>query len=170
MHLVGVLTNIDRLNDSASLAHSLEQARTFLLEACRSSEHVRLAGLVPLNAREAADERCKAEGAAGGEMDHLLRLLREVMECDSGKLDYRRKTADAYARIVRLAQERISEHMEAYRAGLPGSGFLDMLDAPARWCRRQAGNLTPGIGKRQTRSPACATLSPCASWMPSTAR
>ena len=132
VHLVGVLTNIDRLNDSASLAHSLEQARTFLLEACRSSEHVRLAGLVPLNAREAADERCKAEGAAGGEMDHLLRLLREVMECDSGKLDYRRKTADAYARIVRLAQERISDHMEAYRAGLPGSGFLDMLDAHAR--------------------------------------
>lgn len=132
VHLVGVLANIDRLNDSASLGHSLEQARTFLLEACRSSEHVRLAGLVALNAREAADERCKAEGAQGGEMDRLLRLLREVMERDSGKLDYRRKTAEAYARIVSLAQERIADHMEAYRASLPGNDFLIMIDAHAR--------------------------------------
>lgn len=133
VRLVGVLTNIDKLNDAASLDRSREQARTFLREACRSSEHVRLAGLAAINAREAVKERCGEEGGAdSGEMAPLLQLLRDVMERDSGKLDYRRKTAAAWARLVRVTQERIADHMEAYRASLPGTDFLAMLDAHAR--------------------------------------
>lgn len=133
VRLVGVLTNIDKLNDAASLDRSREQARTFLLEACRSSEHVRLAGLAAINAREAVRERCGEEGGAdSGEMDQLLRLLRDVMEVDSGKREYRRKTADTWARLMRITQERIADHMAAYRASLPGTDFLAMLDAHAR--------------------------------------
>lgn len=134
VRIIGVLTNIDKLNDAASLDRSREQARSFLLEACRSSEHVRLAGLTAINAREAVNERCAGEegGADSGEMGQLLRLLRDVMELDSGKLDYRRKTADTWARLVRVTQDRIADHMKAYRASLPGTDFLDMLDAHAR--------------------------------------
>lgn len=49
--IIGVLTNIDRLNSAASLEAAREQARTVLREACRSSGHVELAGVVALNTR-----------------------------------------------------------------------------------------------------------------------
>ena len=57
--IIGVLTNIDRLNSAASLEAAREQARTVLREACRSSGHVELAGVVALNTRQAVEERCR---------------------------------------------------------------------------------------------------------------
>lgn len=56
--IVGVLTNIDKLNNADSLETAREQARTVLLEACRNSKHIRLAGVVAINARQAVIERC----------------------------------------------------------------------------------------------------------------
>ncbi len=151
VRIIGVLTSIDKLNDAGSLEQAREQARIVLLEACRGSEHVHLAGLVALNARKAMDERCGDEGSlleamhlnwdtseknpAGeqsDELEPLLHLLREVMELDSGKTEYRRKIAETYSRIVRVTREHIRHYMEAYRASLPGTELLAMLDAHAR--------------------------------------
>ena len=158
VRLVGALTNIDKLNDAASLEHAREQARSVLLEACRGSEQVRLSGLVAINARKAMEERCGEGGTAAGlfdrtgsafssafkgksgetgggkpsaDVDQLLHILREVMDLDSGKVAYRRKTGEAYTRIVRVTRERIRHHTEAYRASLPGTELLGMLDAHA---------------------------------------
>ena len=96
--IIGVLTNIDRLNSAASLEAAREQARTVLREACRSSGHVELAGVVALNTRQAVEERCRGGSAFSetlskvsrsvsgcGELEQLLALLREIMDRDAGK-------------------------------------------------------------------------------------
>lgn len=113
--IIGVLTNIDRLNSAASLEAAREQARTVLREACRSSGHVELAGVVALNTRQAVEERCRGGSAFSetlskvsrsvsgcGELEQLLALLREIMDRDAGKEAYRHKIAEAYSRIGRL--------------------------------------------------------------------
>lgn len=135
--VVGVLTNIDKLNDSGSLEAARDQARTVLLEACRSSECVELASVVALNARKAVEERCRSHRmprtltSDPTETDRLLDLLRNVMDRDRGKAAYRRKVAEACLRVTASTRERIQRHMDAYRASLPGEDLLAMLDAHA---------------------------------------
>ena len=143
--IIGVLTNIDRLNDAASLEQAREQARTVLREACRSSGQVELAGIVALNTRQAVEERCRSRDAlsetlsrvsrsvaGSGELEQLLALLREVMDRDAGKAAYRAKISEAYARIAESARERLREHVQEYRDSLPDPQLLAMLDSHAR--------------------------------------
>lgn len=151
--IIGVLTNIDKLNAASSLEAAREQARAVLLEACRCSGSVRLAGIVAINARQAVEERCgqpashsltgtlagtvgklvptSGSGAECSEMEQLLLLLREIMEQDAGKKAYRRKVAEAGTRIAAFIEERIQVHAEACRAALPSPELLAMLDAHA---------------------------------------
>lgn len=140
--IIGVLTNIDRLNSAASLELAREQARTVLREACRSSGQVELAGVVALNTRQAVEERCrnktaladtlKVSRSVSGELEQLLSLLREVMDRDTGKEAYRRKIAEAYSRIADSARERLRRHVQEYRDSLPSPELLGMLDAHAK--------------------------------------
>lgn len=140
--IIGVLTNIDRLNSAASLELAREQARTVLREACRSSGQVELAGVVALNTRQAVEERCrnktaladtlKVSKSVSGELEQLLSLLREVMDRDTGKEAYRRKIAEAYSRIADSARERLRRHVQEYRDSLPSPELLGMLDAHAK--------------------------------------
>ncbi len=140
--IIGVLTNIDRLNSAASLELASEQARTVLREACRSSGQVELAGVVALNTRQAVEERCrnktaladtlKVSRSVSGELEQLLSLLREVMDRDTGKEAYRRKIAEAYSRIADSARERLRRHVQEYRDSLPSPELLGMLDAHAK--------------------------------------
>lgn len=140
-----MLTNIDRLNSAASLEAAREQARTVLREACRSSGHVELAGIVALNTRQAVEERCREGSALSetlskvsrsvsgcGELEQLLALLREIMDRDAGKEAYRRKIAEAYSRIADSARERLRQHVQEYRESLPNPELLGMLDAHAK--------------------------------------
>lgn len=151
--IIGVLTNIDKLNAAASLEAAREQARAVLLEACRLSGSVRLAGIVAINARQAVEERCgqpvshsitgtladtvgklvptPGSGAEHNEMEQLLLLLREIMEQDAGKQAYRRKVAEAGTRIAAFIEERIQVHAETCRASLPSPELLAMLDIHA---------------------------------------
>lgn len=109
-----------------------EQARTVLREACRSSGHVELAGVVALNTRQAVEERCRGGSAFSetlskvsrsvsgcGELEQLLALLREIMDRDAGKEAYRHKIAEAYSRIADSARERLRQHVQEYRESLP---------------------------------------------------
>lgn len=140
--IIGVLTNIDRLNSTASLELAREQARTVLREACRSSGQVELAGVVALNTRQAVEERCrnktaladtlKVSKSVSGELEQLLSILREVMDRDTGKEAYRRKIAEAYSRIADSARERLRRHVQEYRDSLPSPELLGMLDAHAK--------------------------------------
>lgn len=143
--IIGVLSNIDRLNDAASLEQAREQARSVLREACRSSGHVKVAGVVALNTRQAVLERCRDRAllsetlskvsksvSSCGELDQLLDLLREIMDRDAGKEAYRLKIGEAYARIAASARERLRRHVEEYRESLPDPQLLSMLDAHAR--------------------------------------
>lgn len=140
--IIGVLTNIDRLNSAASLELAREQARTVLREACRSSGQVELAGVVALNTRQAVEERCrnktaladtlKVSRSVSGELEQLLSILREVMDRDTGKEAYRRKIAEAYSRIADSARERLRRHVQEYRDSLPSPELLGMLDAHAK--------------------------------------
>ena len=140
--IIGVLTNIDRLNSAASLELAREQARTVLREACRSSGQVELAGVVALNTRQAVEERCrnktaladtlKVSKSVSGELEQLLSILREVMDRDTGKEAYRRKIAEAYSRIADSARERLRRHVQEYRDSLPSPELLGMLDAHAK--------------------------------------
>ena len=140
--IIGVLTNIDRLNSAASLELAREQARTVLREACRSSGQVELAGVVALNTRQAVEERCrnktaladtlKVSKSVSGELEQLLSILREVMDRDTGKEAYRRKIAEAYTRIADSARERLRRHVQEYRDSLPSPELLGMLDAHAK--------------------------------------
>ena len=140
--IIGVLTNIDRLNSAASLELAREQARTVLREACRSSGQVELAGVVALNTRQAVEERCRNKTAltdplqvsrsVSGELEQLLSILREVMDRDTGKEAYRRKIAEAYTRIADSARERLRRHVQEYRDSLPSPELLGMLDAHAK--------------------------------------
>ena len=143
--IIGVLTNIDRLNSAASLEAAREQARTVLREACRSSGHVELAGVVSLNTRQAVEERCRggstfsetlskvSRSVSGcGELEQLLALLREIMDRDAGKEAYRHKIAEAYSRIADSARERLRQHVQEYRESLPNPELLGMLDAHAK--------------------------------------
>ena len=147
--IIGVLTNIDRLNDAASLELAREQARTVLREACRSSGHVELAGIVALNTRQAVEERCRGKDplsgaisetlsrvsrsvSGSGELEQLLTILREIMDKDAGKSAYRAKIGEAYARIAESARERLREHVREYRESLPAPELLSMLDAHAK--------------------------------------
>lgn len=143
--IIGVLTNIDRLNSAASLEAAREQARTVLREACRSSGHVELAGVVALNTRQAVEERCRGGSAFSetlskvsrsvsgcGELEQLLALLREIMDRDAGKEAYRHKIAEAYSRIADSARERLRQHVQEYRESLPNPELLGMLDAHAK--------------------------------------
>lgn len=140
--IIGVLTNIDRLNSAASLELAREQARTVLREACRSSGQVELAGVVALNTRQAVEERCrnktaltdtlKVSRSVSGELEQLLSILREVMDRDTGKEAYRRKIAEAYTRIADSARERLRRHVQEYRDSLPSPELLGMLDAHAK--------------------------------------
>lgn len=122
-----------------------EQARTVLREACRSSGHVELAGVVALNTRQAVEERCRGGSAFSetlskvsrsvsgcGELEQLLALLREIMDRDAGKEAYRHKIAEAYSRIADSARERLRQHVQEYRESLPNPELLGMLDAHAK--------------------------------------
>ena len=144
VNILGVLTGIDRLNDASSLELAREQARTVLLEACRSSAHVRLAGVVALNTRHAVEERCydgnrlsetlskvSRSLSGSGELEQFLSILAEIMEKDVGKEQYRRKIGEACTRIAASAQDRIRQHMEDYRQSLPSPQLLSMLDGHA---------------------------------------
>ncbi len=143
--IIGVLTNIDRLNDAASLEQAREQARTVLREACRSSGHVELAGIVALNTRQAVEERCHGRDAisetlskvsrgfsGSGELEQLLAILREIMDRDAGKSAYRAKISEAYSRIAESARDRLRQHVQEYRESLPQPELLGMLDAHAK--------------------------------------
>lgn len=135
--VIGVLTNTDRLNDARSLEAAREQARTVLQEACRSSEHVELVGIVAVNARRFMEERChdyrlhRRLTSEQTETERLLELLRNVMERDRGKTAYRHKVAEACQRVASSTREHIQRYMDAYRASLPGEELLTMLDAHA---------------------------------------
>ena len=127
--IIGVLTNIDRLNSAASLEAAREQARTVLREACRSSGHVELAGVVALNTRQAVEERCRGGSAFSetlskvsrsvsgcGELEQLLALLREIMDRDAGKEAYRHKIAEAYSRIAASALSSLEQARQVVNA------------------------------------------------------
>lgn len=138
--LIGALTSIDKLNDTASLEQSLEQARTVLLEACRESQYMRLVGLIAVNARKAMEERCEKKSEekkthykpeddpTKQEITPLLQLLRQVLDTDSGKAQYRNKVSENYERLVHLTGERVHYYMETCRASLPGQNLLEMLE------------------------------------------
>ena len=134
--IIGVLTNIDRLNSAASLELAREQARTVLREACRSSGQVELAGVVALNTRQAVEERCrnktaladtlKVSRSVSGELEQLLSILREVMDRDTGKeallLKSRKPTPGS-----RTRRGNGSRHVQEYRDSLPSPELLGML-------------------------------------------
>ncbi|MFQ8734786.1 MAG: dynamin family protein [Bilophila wadsworthia] len=108
--IIGVLTNIDRLNSAASLEAAREQART-VPRTCRSPAmwNSPVSGSIPGRpSRNAAGEVPPSEtlskvsrSVSGcGELEQLLALLREIMDRDAGKEAYRHKIAEAYSRIA----------------------------------------------------------------------
>ena len=124
--IIGVLTNIDRLNDAGSLAAAQEQARAVLQEACRTSAQVRLAGVIAINARKAANT-----DTASPELAQLLQLIRDAMAQDRGKTAYRSKVGEGCLRIVAQAQESLRRHIHVCHADLPDAALLSMLNSCA---------------------------------------
>ncbi len=135
--LIGILTNIDKLNNAESIETAGKQARAVLQEACRSSECIKLLGVVSIDAHKAVEERCRSHKITpkktpeATEAGPLLALLRNAMETDRSKELYRRKVMEACLREAVLARERIQYHMDAYRESLPGEHLLALLDTHA---------------------------------------
>ena len=132
--LVGVLTNIDKLNSVSSLERAREQARAVLLEACRAAPLVKVGGIVALNARAAMEEACTAEtgrSASSGEFATLLTLLHDALTTDVTKEAYRAKIRGQFTELVRLTRERLGVYGSHYRASLPAPELLGMLEKHA---------------------------------------
>ena len=135
--IIGILTNTDRLNYARSLEAAREQAKNVLQEACRTSSHVELAGIVAINARRFMEERCREHRLHHrltpdpAETDLFLEMLRDVMDRDRGKTAYRHKVTEACLRVTSSTREHIQRYMDAYRASLPGEDLLAMLDVHA---------------------------------------
>ncbi len=131
--IIGVLTGADRLNDEASRRLAAERALTFLREACRGAEELRVLGLVDINAREAMRER--VEGRPGKDvrrsLDALSALLREAAERDTHKDAYRARVAARIADLETQARERAALAFGRYRASLPPAPFLELLERHA---------------------------------------
>lgn len=128
--VIGVLTNPDRLESVSGLERAREQARTVLEEACRLSPHVQPIGVTAINARQAMERRCKGEPVPG-EFDRLLTLLDEAAQTDAGKVAYRLKVAENYARLSSQIRKRLQSDAESRLAALPGPEVLAMLEAHA---------------------------------------
>lgn len=130
VRIIGVLTNIDKLNDETSLHTAKEQAKSVLLEGCRGSEYVQLAGIVGVNTRKAMQIRCTSPKEKS-DLDELLNILQKVINLDILKENYRNKVAENYLRLVGVTQEHIKQYMQVYRDSLPDQTFLNMLECHA---------------------------------------
>lgn len=140
--VVGVLTHADLLRDADSASMAREQARAVLREACRVSRHVRLGGVVLVNARQAALERCgqavleqtssrPAPSGRCGEFATLFTLLREALDVDADKSGHRGKVAENFHLLTRTARTGLRRHMEESLSRMPGPELLAMLEAHA---------------------------------------
>lgn len=169
--LIGVLTHTDELEEAGSTEWAREQARAVLHEACRASQHVRLSGVVLVNAKEAAKERCRPEGTLRapsgrcGEFATLFTLLREALDLDADKSRHRGKVAENYHTLALSARRGLRRHMEDSLSRMPGPELLAMLEAHAAQLHEATR-----LSMEQARQVVRATLDDLDAWERATER
>lgn len=143
--VIGVLTGADHLHEVESAVQARETARAMLQEACRASAHVRLGGVLLVNARQAMSERCAVQNTNSassananlapsekcGEFATLFTLLREAIDLDAEKLHYRGKIQENFVALSSTAHKGLRRHMEDSLSRMPGPELLAMLEAHA---------------------------------------
>ncbi len=127
--IIGVLTNIDKLYSAASLEKARAQALAVLLEASRTVPHIKISGVVAINAQKTMFEQCdKEKRLPHGEFCTLLNLLQGALTADSAKTAYRNKVQERYNFLVARTRERLTGYAAAYRTSLPDPNLLQMLE------------------------------------------
>ena len=129
--LIGIITHGDRLNDVKSLQPALEQAQTMLQKACLGAEHIRIAGILAINAREAMEKRCRESSLLpqnSKEFDRLLDLLLQIMKTDRNKSDYRKKITTNCLALIDFTREHLNRALSRNRPAPPDKNILGMLE------------------------------------------
>ncbi len=123
-NIVGVITRIDQIREEKTLPVLIERVRSFLHDVCRGNASIVIRGVVPVNAREAMEERIGGgvrilKGGSGFEA--LQDCLNQVLVDDANKKAYRERLAEQHTALRAYAEDRCSEFRQKCVASLPSS-------------------------------------------------
>jgi len=130
--VIGVLTRADQLTSPESLSAARAQARQLLDEACRASEHVKVEGVVSLNARAlAVSDQRRAPREARKELAALLELLGRAKAASINENLRARKISGRLSSLSADLDRALRRRAEDSLSRMPGPELITMLEAHA---------------------------------------
>ncbi len=135
--VLGVLTNIDRLESLETVEHVKEQTLMMLREACREASTVHIEGLIAVNAKEALAHKQNTQTNNAAEADNIVHeqfftLIQEALQREATMGLRNKKAQEAMHAIIEQASVHLDRHMKKRLQDMPDASLLYVFENQAR--------------------------------------
>ncbi len=154
--LMGVITNIDRLNKQEKSRTSIERARLLFEEIRQTNPHIDFLGLCPLNAKELMEHFCQQKHLSKTQNENwqrFLQLLEKAIQKNDSLTAYQQKITQNAENFLQILQNKLAKD-EQKIAQRYSANFLQLLEKHEQSLiialekyRTQATQLTKSVEK-----------------------
>lgn len=154
--LIGVITNIDRLNKQEKSHVSMERAALLFNEIKQANPHIEFLGLCPLNPKELMEHFCQQKHLSKTQQENwkiFLSLLEKAISQDNDLKAYQQKITQNAQNFLQIIQNKLETEQREPTALYPAN-FLQLLEKHEQSLvvalekyRTQATQLTKSVEK-----------------------
>lgn len=128
--LIGVITNIDRLNKQEKSQNSIERANLLFEEIKQTNPHIDFLGLCPLNPKELMEHFCFKKHLSKAQQEYwkeFLSLLEKAIYKNTDLIAYQHKITDNARNLLQIIQNKLEKEQKEVTALFP-TNFLQLLE------------------------------------------
>ncbi len=128
--LIGVITNIDRLNKQEKSQNSIERAWLLFEEIKQTNPHIDFLGLCPLNAKELMEHFCLQKHLSKAQSENwqtFLMLLEKAIQKDDTLISYQQKITQNAENFLQILQNKLKKDEQEMNSRYPAN-FLQLLE------------------------------------------
>lgn len=128
--LIGVITNIDRLNKQEKSHASIERAALLFQEIVHSNAYINFLGLCPLNPKELMEHFCFQKHISKAQQNEWMRflsLLEKAVQKNDNLKNYQQKITENAQNFLHIIQNKLEAEQKEITAIYPAN-FLQLLE------------------------------------------
>lgn len=128
--LIGVITNLDRLNKQETCQTSIERAELLFEEIKQRNPHIDFLGLCPLNAKELMEHFCQHKHLSKAQTENwqrFLQLLEKAIQKNDNLAAYQQKITQNAENFLQILQNKLTNREQGTNRLYPAN-FLQLLE------------------------------------------
>ena len=129
INLLGVISNLDRLNKQEKSQNSIDRANLLFQEAAQHNA-IKFLGLYPLNPKALMEHFCFQKSLSAGELQNWNNFLDSIVQAiqnDTNMVEYQQKISDNAEKLLRRIEQNLEKNQKEITQIYPNN-FIQILE------------------------------------------